>query len=62
VGSTSRSCRNGSATHSHPFTADTYQHVIPGMDEAAADRFDALVFGETGSDDPAAAEGPPIDT
>jgi integrase len=23
--------------HSHSFTADTYQHVIPGMDEAAAE-------------------------
>ena len=32
--------------HSHSFTADTYQHVIPGMDEAAASRFDELVFGE----------------
>jgi len=21
--------------HSHSFTADTYQHVMPGMDEAA---------------------------
>ena len=31
--------------HSHSFTADTYQHVIPGMDEAAASRFDDLVFG-----------------
>ncbi len=31
--------------HSHSFTADTYQHVIPGMDEAAATRFDDLVFG-----------------
>lgn len=30
--------------HSHSFTADTYQHVMPGMDEAAAARFDALVF------------------
>lgn len=32
--------------HSHSFTADTYQHVMPGMDEAAADRFDDLVFGD----------------
>ena len=32
--------------HSHSFTADTYQHVIPGMDEAAARRFDQLVFGD----------------
>jgi integrase len=32
--------------HSHSFTADTYQHVIPGMDAAAADRFDELVFAE----------------
>ncbi len=31
--------------HSHAFTADTYQHVMPGMDEAAATRFDALVHG-----------------
>jgi integrase len=31
--------------HSHSFTADTYQHVIPGMDEAAARPFDDLVFG-----------------
>jgi integrase len=31
--------------HSHSFTADTYQHVLPGMDEAAASRFDELVFG-----------------
>ena len=32
--------------HSHSFTADTYQHVIPGMDEAAANQFDELVFGD----------------
>lgn len=44
--------------HSHSFTADTYQHVIPGMDEAAAIRFDALVFGQTGVDDRAAKQGP----
>lgn len=31
--------------HSHSFTADTYQHVMPGMDEAAAARFEGLVFG-----------------
>jgi hypothetical protein len=37
--------------HSHSFTADTYQHVIPGMDEAAASRFDALVFGDDGADE-----------
>lgn len=30
--------------HSHSFTADTYQHVMPGMDEAAAARFEGLVF------------------
>ncbi len=36
--------------HSHSFTADTYQHVIPGMDEAAASRFDELVFGEDQTD------------
>jgi integrase len=36
--------------HSHSFTADTYQHVIPGMDEAAASRFDALVFGDDTED------------
>jgi integrase len=30
--------------HSHSFTADTYQHVMPGMDEAAAARFATLVF------------------
>ncbi|MEX2430734.1 MAG: tyrosine-type recombinase/integrase, partial [Dehalococcoidia bacterium] len=38
--------------HSHSFTADTYQHVIPGMDEAAATRFDQLVFGEQGAEAP----------
>jgi integrase len=46
--------------HSHSFTADTYQHVIPGMDEAAASRFDTLVFGEAGvgvADDRSSAEG-----
>ena len=32
--------------HSHSFTADTYQHVMPGMDEAAASRFEGLVFGD----------------
>jgi|AntRauTorcE11898_2_1112593.scaffolds.fasta_scaffold137233_1 integrase len=32
--------------HSHSFTADTYQDAIPGMDEAAASRFDQLVFGD----------------
>lgn len=32
--------------HSHSFTADTYQHVMPGMDAAAAARFDDLVFGD----------------
>ena len=32
--------------HSHSFTADTYQHVMPGMDAAAASRFDGLVFGD----------------
>ena len=31
--------------HSHSFTADTYQHVMPGMDQAAAARFEGLVFG-----------------
>jgi integrase len=36
--------------HSHSFTADTYQHVIPGMDEAAASRFDQLVFGDGDAD------------
>jgi integrase len=48
--------------HSHSFTADTYQHVIPGMDEAAATKFDALVFGETDANAPStdrrAAETP----
>ena len=39
--------------HSHSFTADTYQHVMPGMDEAAAARFEGLVFGGT---DPADSE------
>jgi integrase len=39
--------------HSHSFTADTYQHVIPGMDEAAATRFDALVFGDNDAEPPA---------
>ncbi len=38
--------------HSHSFTADTYQHVIPGMDEAAASRFDALVFGDGEAEPP----------
>lgn len=32
--------------HSHSFTSDTYQHVTPGMDDAAAARFDGMVFGE----------------
>lgn len=32
--------------HSHSFTADTYQHVMPGMDEAAANRFDNMVFSD----------------
>ncbi|MBW3576156.1 MAG: tyrosine-type recombinase/integrase [Actinobacteria bacterium] len=32
--------------HSHSFTADTYQHVMPGMDANAAARFDGLIFGE----------------
>jgi integrase len=31
--------------HSHSFTSDTYQHVTPGMDDAAAARFDGMVFG-----------------
>jgi integrase len=44
--------------HSHSFTADTYQHVIPGMDAAAADRFDELVFGEAGTDDSTAPQNP----
>jgi integrase len=36
--------------HSHSFTADTYQHVMPGMDEAVANQFEDLVFGgEEGS-------------
>lgn len=30
--------------HSFAFTADTYTHLAAGMDEAAADRFDAAVF------------------
>lgn len=34
--------------HSHSFTADTYQHVMPGMDAGAAARFDDLVFGADG--------------
>jgi integrase len=34
--------------HSHSFTADTYQHVMPGMDGAAASRFEGLVFGPDG--------------
>lgn len=29
---------------SHSFTADTYQRVMPGMDGAAAARFEGLVF------------------
>ena len=36
--------------HSHSFTADTYQHVMPGMDEAAASRFEDLVFGRVSDD------------
>lgn len=32
--------------HSHSFTADTYQHVMSGMDEAAAKRFDDLIFND----------------
>ena len=36
--------------HSHSFAADTYQNFIPGMDAAAADRFDQLVFGEDQAD------------
>ena len=40
--------------HSHSFTADTYQHVMPGMDEAASSRFEGLVFGHP--------ERPPEDT
>jgi integrase len=42
--------------HSHSFTADTCQHVIPGMDAAAADRFDELVFDHRKADEPAAEE------
>jgi integrase len=42
--------------HSHSFTADTYQHVIPGMDEAAASRFDDLVFGATETHTPSDKE------
>lgn len=34
--------------HSHSLTADTHQHVMPGMDGAAASRFDGLVFGPDG--------------
>ena len=40
--------------HSHSFTADTYQHVMPGMDQAAATRFDGLIFG--GDEDDSEAE------
>ena len=36
--------------HAHSFTADTYQHVMPGMDAAAASRFDGLVFGDDDQD------------
>ena len=39
--------------HSHSFTSDTYQHVTPGMDDAAAARFDGMVFG--------VADGPTVD-
>lgn len=42
--------------HSHSFTADTYQHVIPGMDEAATAQFDDLVFGDTTRDAPEAED------
>ena len=39
--------------HSHSFTADTYQHVMPGMDEAVASRFQDLSFeGMADEDDP----------
>jgi integrase len=37
--------------HSHSFTSDTYQHVTPGMDDAAAARFDGMVFGPKGDDE-----------
>jgi integrase len=47
--------------HSHSFTADTYQHVIPGMDAAAADRFDELVFGDIEASD-VSGEAPPAGT
>jgi len=33
--------------HSHSFTADTYQHVMPGMDAAAASLFEDVVFGDS---------------
>src|SRR5690606_19358849 len=37
--------------HSHSFTSDTYQHVTPGMDDAAAARFDGMIFGTDSEDD-----------
>lgn len=37
--------------HSHSFTADTYQHVMPGMDAAAATLFDDVVFSDDGDDE-----------
>ena len=43
--------------HSHSFTADTYQHVMPGMDEAVANQFEDLVFGDDRSDDQQPEEG-----
>lgn len=36
--------------HSHSFTADTYQHTMPGMDDAVATQFDDLVFGNDEND------------
>lgn len=44
--------------HSHSFTSDTYQHVTPGMDDAAAARFDGMVFGEGRGDGHGAVDDP----
>lgn len=47
--------------HSHSFTADTYQHVMPGMDEGAAARFDGLVFGREDAENPTRSQDVPGD-
>ena len=44
--------------HLRSFTADTYQHVFPGMDEATAGYFDQLVFGDAEGDEATAQSLP----